>query len=122
MIKDNPEHCWPITFAYGLGASHEMQFERAIAPYMGGAAYKRYFINQMGWCCAAVDIYRRTHEGHDPDLNEENHFLEENSPVFRALYAIWHGVTGKELDYPWAADAIKRERARKHETAEAVFH
>jgi hypothetical protein len=122
MLKDNPEHCWPMTFAYGLGASHEMQFERVLALSYECGIFKKYLLNQMAWNCAAINVYRSTHKGEDPSLDEENKLAEDNSPIFRALYAIWHGITGKELSYDWAVDAVKKERARKRETAEAVFH
>lgn len=122
LLENNPEHYWPIVFAYGLGDSHWQAFERAVDPFIKGPAYKRYLINQMAWACAAIDIYRWTHNGNDPDLNEENKLTEDSSPIFRALYVIWHGITGKELNYDWAVDILKRERAKKvDEHVTAIF-
>lgn len=122
LLENNPEHYWPIVFAYGLGDSHWKAFEEAVDPLIKGCAYKKYLINQMAWACAAIDIYRWTHQGEDPSLDEENKLSEDSSPVFRALYVVWHGITGKELNYDWAVDILKRERAKKiNENAQAIF-
>lgn len=118
MMRDNPDQYWPMVYAYSLGPSKEKgnAFSKIVKPFLSDPStpksLERYYKNQLAWNCVGICLFRNKN-GRDPTTEEENTIAIRNSPVYRAAYAIWRGITGKELDYSWADEVVKCERARK---------
>lgn len=118
MMRDNPDQYWAMVYAYALGPSKEkgMIFSRLNNPFLSNPenhkSLKLYYSNQLAWDCVGICLFRNKYQ-RDPTTEEENAIAIRNSPIYRAAYAIWRGITGKELTYSWVDEVVNCERARK---------
>lgn len=123
MMRDNPDQYWAMVYAYSLGTSLEKgkMFSKIVKPILSNPenpeSLARYFNNQLAWDCVGICLFRNKN-GRDPTTEEENAIAIRNSPIYRAAYAIWNGVTGKELTYSWADEVVQCEKAKKVRKAE----
>jgi hypothetical protein len=118
MMRDNPDQYWAMVYAYALGPSLEKGkiFSKIVKPLLSDPSTpkspERYYKNQLAWDCVGICLFRNKN-GRDPTREEENTIAIRNSPIYRAAYAIWRGITGKELDYSWADEVVQCEKAKK---------